>query len=110
MGKKLYVGNLPYSATDDVLFDTFSQCGKVESVKIITDRDTGRSKGFGFVEMSSDAEATEAIQKLNGADYEGRSMTVSEARPMTPREGGGGGGGRGGRGGYGGGGGGRSRY
>lgn len=107
MGKKLYVGNLPFSATDQILFDTFAQCGTVESAKIITDRDSGRSKGFGFVEMSTDAEAADAIAKLNGADYEGRTMTVSEARPMAPREnrGGGFGGGGGGRGGFGGGGG-----
>jgi len=104
MGKKLYVGNLPFAATDQVLFDTFSQCGTVESAKIITDRDSGRSKGFGFVEMSSDAEAQMAIQKLNGVDYDGRAMTVNEARPMEPRTGGFGGGG-GGRGGFGGGGG-----
>lgn len=119
MGKKLYVGNLPYSATEEGLNATFSQHGTVESVKIITDRDTGRSKGFGFVEMGSDAEAQAAIDKLNGADYEGRPLTVNEAKPMAPREGGGGGrggfggggGGRGGRGGFGGGGGGRGgRY
>lgn len=107
MGKKLYVGNLPFSASEQVLADTFAQCGTVESAKIITDRDTGRSKGFGFVEMSSDAEASLAISKFNGSDYEGRPMTVNEARPMAPREnrGGGGGGGRGGFGGGGGGGG-----
>ncbi|MDR3608346.1 MAG: RNA-binding protein, partial [Oligoflexia bacterium] len=101
MGKKLYVGNLPYSATDQILADTFAQCGTVESARIITDRDTGRSKGFGFVEMSTDAEAADAIAKLNGIDYEGRAMTVNEAKPMAPREnrGGGGGGGRGGFGG-----------
>ena len=104
MGKKLYVGNLPFTATEQVLTDTFSQCGKVESARIITDRDSGRSKGFGFVEMSTDAEAADAIAKFNGADYSGRPMTVNEARPMVPREGGGGGGG-GGRGGFGGGGG-----
>jgi RNA recognition motif-containing protein len=92
MGKKLYVGNLPYSATDQILTDTFSQCGTVESAKIIMDRDSGRSKGFGFVEMSSDAECADAISKFNGADYDGRAMTVNEARPMAPREGGGGGG------------------
>jgi RNA recognition motif-containing protein len=100
MGKKLYVGNLPFSATDQVLVDTFAQCGKVESAKIIMDRDSGRSKGFGFVEMSTDAEAANAISQFNGADYEGRKMTVNEAKPMVPRErtgGGGGGGGRGGR-------------
>ena len=107
MGKKLYVGNLPFSATDQTLATTFAQCGTVESAKIITDRDTGRSKGFGFVEMSSDAEAADAINKFNGAEYEGRAMTVNEARPMAPRENrGGGGGGGGGRGGFGGGGGG----
>lgn len=106
MGKKLYVGNLPYSATDQILFDTFSQCGTVESAKVITDRETGRSKGFGFVEMSTDAEAQDAISKFNGADYDGRAMTVNEARPMEPRDNrGGGGGGGGGRGGFGGGGG-----
>lgn len=109
MGKKLYVGNLPFSATDQLLVDTFSQCGTVESAKIITDRDTGRSKGFGFVEMSSDSEAANAISQFNGADLEGRAMTVNEAKPMAPREGGGGrggfGGGGGGRGGFGGGGG-----
>jgi RNA recognition motif-containing protein len=109
LGKKLYVGNLPYSATEQALTDAFSQCGTVESAKIIIDRDTGRSKGFGFVEMSSDAEAADAISKFNGADYEGRAMTVNEAKPMAPREGGGGrggfgGGDRGGRGGFGGGG------
>ena len=86
MGKKLYVGNLPFSATDQILTDTFTQCGTVESAKIIMDRDSGHSKGFGFVEMSSDAEATDAINKFNGADYEGRPMTVNEAKPMAPRE------------------------
>jgi RNA recognition motif-containing protein len=86
MGKKLYVGNLPFSATDQILVDTFTQCGKVESAKIIMDRETGRSKGFGFVEMSTDAEALEVINKFNGADYDGRAMTVNEARPMAPRE------------------------
>jgi RNA recognition motif-containing protein len=102
MGKKLYVGNLPYSATEQALTEAFSQCGTVESARIITDRDTGRSKGFGFVEMSSEAEATAAISRFNGADYEGRPMTVNEAKPMAPREGrggfGGGFGGGGGRG------------
>lgn len=96
MGKKLYVGNLPFSATDQTLTDTFSQCGTVESSKIIIDRDSGRSKGFGFVEMSTDAEAADAINKFNGADYEGRPMTVNEARPMAPRDNRGGGGGFGG--------------
>ena len=111
MGKKLYVGNLPFSATDQILSDTFAQCGTVESAKIIMDRDTGRSKGFGFVEMSTEAEATDAIAKFNGADYEGRPMTVNEAKPMAPRENRGGGGGFGGGGGNRGGfGGGRGRY
>ena len=109
MGKKLYVGNLPFSATEQDLSETFAQCGTVDSVKIITDRDTGRSKGFGFVEMSTDDEAQKAISKFNGADYDGRAMTVNEAKPMAPREnrgggGGGGGGGFGGGGGWGGGG------
>ncbi|MBC7692946.1 MAG: RNA-binding protein [Methylotenera sp.] len=97
MGKKLYVGNLPFSATDQILSDTFAQCGTVQSSKIIMDRDTGRSKGFGFVEMSTDAEAADAISKFNGADYDGRAMTVNEAKPMAPRDnsrGGGGGGSR----------------
>lgn len=124
MGKKLYVGNLPYSATDAVLAEVFAQAGTVESAKVITDRDTGRSKGFGFVEMASDEEAQTAISQFNGADFEGRTMTVNEARPMEPRAPrsfgggddrrgggrggfGGGGGDRGGRGGFGGGGGGR---
>jgi RNA recognition motif-containing protein len=86
MGKKLYVGNLPYSATDQILSDTFAQCGTVESSKVIMDRDTGRSKGFGFVEMSTEAEAQDGIKKFNGADYDGRPLTVSEAKPMVPRE------------------------
>jgi RNA recognition motif-containing protein len=109
MGRKLYVGNLPYSATDESLADTFSQCGTVDSARIIMDRDSGRSKGFGFVEMSTDDEAQAAINKFNGFDMGGRPMTVSEAKPQAPREGGGGrggfggGGGRGGRGGGGGG-------
>ncbi len=85
MGKKLYIGNLPFSATEQVLTDSFAQFGTVESVKIITDRDTGRSKGFGFVEMSSDEEAAEVIQNFNGADFEGRSLKVSEARPQARR-------------------------
>jgi RNA recognition motif-containing protein len=111
MGKKLYVGNLPFSATDQTLSDTFGQCGTVESAKIIMDRDSGRSKGFGFVEMSTDAEAQNAITKFNGADCDGRAMTVNEAKPMAPRENRGGGGGfGGGRGGGGGGGGRGSRW
>src|SRR5215510_12588269 len=92
MGKKLYVGNLPFNASDESLHEVFSHAETVQLAKIIMDRDTGRSKGFGFVEMSSDQEAADAIQKFNGADYGGRSMTVAEARPMAPREGGGGGG------------------
>lgn len=88
MGKKLYVGNLPYSISDQSVTDIFSEFGTVESVKIITDRDTGRSKGFGFVEMSSDNEAHAAMEKLNGSDLEGRPLTVNEARPMAKREGG----------------------
>jgi RNA recognition motif-containing protein len=91
MGKKLYVGNLPFSATDQILSDTFAQCGTVDSAKIIMDRETGRSKGFGFVEMSSDAEAQMVITKFNGMDYDGRAMTINEARPMAPRENRGGG-------------------
>jgi RNA recognition motif-containing protein len=108
MGKKLYVGNLPYSANDDSLKALFEQAGTVESAKVIMDRETGRCKGFGFVEMSTDEEADEAVKKLNDADFEGRAMKVAEARPQAPRTGGGGGrgGGGGGRGGYGGGGGG----
>jgi RNA recognition motif-containing protein len=113
MGKKLYVGNLPFSATEQDLSASFGECGTVESCKIITDRDTGRSKGFGFVEMSTDEEAQEVIKQFNGATMDGRAMNISEARPQAPREGGGGGGGgRGGpRGGGGGGGyGSRNRY
>jgi cold-inducible RNA-binding protein len=100
MGKKIYVGNLPFSATNESLSEMFASFGNVDSSKIVTDRDTGRSKGFGFVEMSDSAEADAAIEKLNGADFGGRSLTVNEARPMEPRTGGfGGGGGGGGRGG-----------
>jgi RNA recognition motif-containing protein len=80
------VGNLPFSVTDNSLSDAFTACGTVTSSKVITDRDSGRSKGFGFVEMSSDSEAQAAIGKLNGADWEGRAMTVNEAKPMVPRE------------------------
>jgi RNA recognition motif-containing protein len=106
MGKKLYVGNLSFNTTDQTLMDAFAQFGTVESARIIIDRDSGRSKGFGFVEMSSDAEAMDAINKMNGQQFEGRPLTVNEARPQAPREGGGGGG-RG----FGGGGGGRGpRY
>ena len=90
---KLYVGGLPYQVTEDQLQEIFSAHGTVESAKVITDRMTGRSKGFGFVEMSSQSEAEEAIQKLNGTDLEGRNITVNEAKPRQPRSGGGGGGG-----------------
>jgi len=106
MGNKLYIGNLPYSATNESLTDEFSKFGTVESVKIITDRDTGRSKGFGFVEMATDEEAQSAIEKLNGVEFEGRQITVNEAKPQAPRESRGGFGGNrsgGGRGGFGGG-------
>lgn len=90
MGRKLYVGNLPYSADQQTLQDTFSQCGTVDSVNVITDRDTGQSKGFAFVEMSRDSEAQKAIQELNGADCDGRPMKVNEAKPQQKRSGGGG--------------------
>lgn len=89
MAKKLYVGNLPYSVDDESLHSKFAQFGEVQSAKVITDRETGRSKGFGFVEMSDDNSADEAIEKLNGADMNGRAINVSEARPQAPREGGG---------------------
>jgi len=109
MGKKLYVGNLAYGVSSSDLQQMFEAHGTVESAQVIMDRDTGRSKGFGFVEMGSDQEAQAAIDALNGKEVDGRNLTVNEARP---KEGGGGGGGRGGygggggRGGYGGGGGG----
>lgn len=86
MSKKLYVGNLPYSANDQSLNDAFAECGTVQSAKVIMDRDSGRSKGFAFVEMSSDTEATAAIERFNGADWEGRAMNVSEAKPQAPRD------------------------
>ncbi|MEN6497358.1 MAG: RNA-binding protein [Thermoguttaceae bacterium] len=105
MGKKLYVGNLAYSVSSSDLNRLFSAFGTVESAEVIEDRESGRSKGFGFVEMGSDEEAQAAIQGLNGQDNNGRPLTVNEAKPREER-GGGGGGGRGGRGGYGGGGGG----
>jgi cold-inducible RNA-binding protein len=85
MGKKLYVGNLPFSADDNQLGNHFAQFGQVTSANIIIDRATGRSKGFGFVEMESDSEADKAIEQLNGTDFGGRNMTVSEARPQEPR-------------------------
>ena len=93
---KLYVGGLPYSVTDDKLQEIFSSHGTVESARVITDRMTGRSRGFGFVEMSSQSEAEEATKNLNGTDLEGRSLTVNEAKPQQERSGGGGGRGGGG--------------
>ena len=99
MGKKLYVGNLSFSVNDDTLHQIFANIGTVESAKVITDRDSGRSKGFGFVEMGSEDEAQKAIAELHQTEHDGRALTVSEARPQAPREGGGGGGYRGGGGG-----------
>jgi len=136
MGNKLYVGNLPYSFRDEDLLQAFAAHGTVASAKVMMERDTGRSKGFGFVEMGSDAEAQAAINGMNGQQYGGRGLVVNEARPMEPRPprsggfgggaggggygggnrsggggyGGGGGGNRSGGGGYGGGGGGRGSY
>lgn len=104
MGKRLYVGNLSYSINNSSLEELFSQFGAVQSAEVVQDRDTGRSKGFGFVEMADDNGAQEAIQGLNEKEVDGRPLTVNEARPREPRSGGGGGGGRGGyRGGGGGG-------
>lgn len=106
MGKKLYVGNLAYGVSSSDLEKLLSEHGTVESAEVISDRATGRSKGFGFVEMSSDEEAQAAIEALNGQDHQGRALTVNEARPRAPRSGGyAGGRGRGGGGGYG-----RDRY
>lgn len=85
MGRKLYVGNLPWSATEETIRETFSQAGTVDTAKLITDRDTGRSKGFAFVEMSSEDEALEAISKFDGQDNDGRPMRVNEAKPQEPR-------------------------
>ncbi len=85
MSTKLYVGNLPYSATDQSLGDKFSECGTVTSSKVIMDRDSGRSKGFAFVEMSSATEAQNTISRFNGTDLDGRSISVAEAKPMAPR-------------------------
>jgi RNA recognition motif-containing protein len=90
MSNKLYVGSLPYSVNDEILTQIFTPYGTVESAKVITDRETGLSKGFGFVEMANEQEAAEAIKNLNGSGYEGRTLTVSNARPQAPREGGGG--------------------
>ncbi|HZN65123.1 MAG TPA: RNA-binding protein [Tepidisphaeraceae bacterium] len=105
MGSKLYVGNLSYSTTSSDLEQLFSQHGTVQSAEVISERETGRSKGFGFVQMGSDEEAQAAISALNGQEHDGRALTVNEAKPREDRPRGGGGGG-GGRGGYGGGGGG----
>ena len=90
MGRKLYVGNLPYSASEQSLEAAFSAHGKVESIKLITDRDTGQSKGFGFIEMSSNADANAAIAAMNGAVLDGRPITVNEAKPQSKNSGGGG--------------------
>jgi len=90
--KKLYVGNLPYSTTDNDLRDMFAACGEVASATIIMDKMSGRSKGFGFVEFASDSDADKAIEMFNGKDMGGRPLTVNEARPMQPRDGGFGGG------------------
>ncbi|MCC7193894.1 MAG: RNA-binding protein [Phycisphaeraceae bacterium] len=103
MGKKLYVGNLPYSVTSATLQELLGAFGTVQSAEVIMDRETGRSKGFGFVEMGTDEEAQAAIAGLSGKDHGGRALTVNEAKPREPRGGGFGGGGGGGRGGYGGG-------
>src|SRR6266446_4220379 len=108
MAKNIYVGNLVWDCSADDLLALFQEHGTVARAQVITDRDTGRSRGFGFVEMDNDAEAQKAIDALNGADYRGRPLTVNEARPREERSGGGGGGNRGGgfgggRGGYGGG-------
>jgi hypothetical protein len=111
MGKKLYVGNLSYNIRDNDLEQAFGQYGSVASAKVMMERDTGRSKGFGFVEMGTDAEALAAIEGMNGHSLDGRALTVNEARPMEPRPAGGGfGGGRSGGGGYGGGAGGGGGY
>ena len=108
MAKNIYVGNLTWECTADDLLALFQEHGSVARAQVITDRETGRSRGFGFVEMQNDAEAQKAIEALNGADYQGRPLTVNEARPREER-GGYGGGGHGGGGGYGGGGGGGGR-
>jgi len=111
MGRKLYVGNLPYSATEQSLREAFAASGTVDTVSLITDRDSGQSKGFAFVEMSSDSEAQAATQAMNGKTLDGRQIKVNEAKPRESRGGGGGGGGGGNRGGggFGGGGGGYGR-
>ena len=97
MGKKLYCGNLSYNVSSSDLDQMFSQFGTVQSAEVIADRDTGRSKGFGFVEMQSEADAQAAITGLNGVEHDGRALAVNEARPREERRGGGGGGGGGGR-------------
>lgn len=102
MGKKLYVGNLSFNTSEQGLEQLFAQCGAVESCRIMTDRDTGRSRGFAFVEFSNDEEAQAAVAKFNGVEFEGRALTVNEARPQENRGGGGFGGGRGAGGGGGG--------
>jgi RNA recognition motif-containing protein len=85
MGKKIYVGNLPFTSTSDTLLEIFSPFGKISSSKIVLDRDSGRSKGFGFVEMMNDTEAQSAISELHGSQYGGRSLTVNEARPQAAK-------------------------
>ena len=90
MGNRLYIGNLPYSADQQTLQDAFGKCGTVESANVIMDRDTGKSKGFGFVEMSSSAEAQKATQEINGSTIDGREVKVNEAKPQEKRSGGGG--------------------
>jgi RNA recognition motif-containing protein len=110
MGKKLYVGNLDYTVNDADLQQLFAQHGSVQSAQVIQDKMTGRSKGFGFVEMATDDEAKAAIEALNGKEYSGRPLTVNEAKPREERGGRGGGGGGGGRGFGGGGGGGRGGF
>src|SRR5215213_6337008 len=111
MSTRLYVGNLNFRTTGDELREVFSQAGEVENATVVEDRDTGRSRGFGFVEMATAEGAATAIAQFNGKEFNGRTLTVNEARPRVERggSGGGGGGDRGGRGGYGGGGGGRDR-
>ncbi len=95
--KKLYVGNLPFNTQESEVRDMFSEYGSVDDVKIITDRETGRSRGFAFVQMGNDSEADAAMEGLNGKDMNGRALVVNEAREREPRSGGGGGGGGGGR-------------
>jgi RNA recognition motif-containing protein len=107
MSKRIYVGGLPFKTTEEEMNGLFAAYGQVTSAKLITDKYSGQSRGFGFVEMPNDAEAVAAMEKLNGSDFGGRKLTINEARPMEPRTGGGGGdrggrgGDRGGRGGYG---------